>query len=291
MNKKGASVPAWADIGASQHIGNRKSQQDSFLHAWLPTVSARDADAGRLLLAVADGMGGHAAGDVASRLVINALASTAKDNPRAASQEILRRGLEAASAALFERGAADERLKSMGSTLTAVIIEREKDAFAYHMVTVGDSPLWHWRAKNKTMERANLDQSLAGALERDVAAGRVSPSEAENDPRRYQSNVLTSALLAASEGEYEIDSTDDPRPISSEDTLLLASDGIETLSEVDISETLKKGIKRQKPASQITDYLIEQVLAKKEDDQDNATILIARPGIKSSTGGFFGLFG
>lgn len=206
MSRKALPVADWAEIYGTQEIGARDSQQDAWESAWLPGED--DATTPRLLLVVADGMGGHAAGDIASRVALNAFMAVAKNEPRTASQPLLFKGLHAAGSALFEKAVADPSLKTMGTTLLAVIVEAKNKAFQYRMVSVGDSPLWHWHHGEQDITRANADHSLAGQLAKDLEEGRITRAQAEQDPRKDMGNVLTSALMAEREHDYDIDATD-----------------------------------------------------------------------------------
>ncbi|MEM0986472.1 MAG: SpoIIE family protein phosphatase [Pseudomonadota bacterium] len=290
MSQSGDDTPEWAEIAEIQHIGARSSQQDHLVSAWLP--GAADDAAPRLLLVVADGMGGHVAGDVASMTAVNAFMASAQANAHAPSQEILNKALQTASDALFEKAAAHPDFASMGTTLVGMVITERKQGFEYRMVSVGDSPLWHWHADRQQLERANADHSLRGQLDEEVREGRISPEEAVKDPRYGLSNVLASALTAEKGNTYDIDATHDaPCPVAPGDILLLASDGLDTLEQAALGDLLRIFCSCEARAlSDLADELIRAVLDCGDPHQDNVSILMARMQGGKSKRGFLGLF-
>ena len=276
MNQSASDLTDWADVHGDQILGQRESQQDRFDSAWLPGTS--DSKHARLLLVLADGMGGHQAGDIASEEAIKAFMLAAQENARKDSESILFLGLSAAGSAVFERAAAQPHLAGMGTTLIGVIVEKIPGGMQYHMVSVGDSPLWFWCKSDDRLERANADHSLAGELARDVASGKLTQAQAEVDPRREMGNVLTSAITADAENEYEIDSTQNggPRELSVGDLLILSSDGLDTLPPSKLSEQLAAACKDGRFAARIVEDLLTSVTETGDPYQDNASVLTAR---------------
>jgi serine/threonine protein phosphatase PrpC len=279
----------WAEAHGEQAIGARSSQQDSLDAAWLPGET--EAAQARLLMVLADGMGGHAGGDIASILAVNAFMATAQMDARMASQALLEKALKAAGSALFEKAAAEPALHDMGTTLIGVIVQKSGAGFEYNMVSVGDSPLWVWHAGEERLERANASHSLAGELAREVALGHVSPEQASRDPRASFSNVLTSALLASSENEYTVDATAAARPLAKDDLVILSSDGLDTLNPSELSVVIRKACRAKSSTQKTTRNLIAAVIAKRDEQQDNVSVLAARMGAPPKTrAGLFGLF-
>lgn len=276
MSQSSSDAIDWLDVHGDQIIGQRTSQQDGFASAWLPGVD--DEKTARLLLVLADGMGGHHAGDVASTQAIKAFMLSAQTHAENDSESILFRGLRAAGSAVFERAAADTALTEMGTTLIAMIIEKSKGQIVYHMISVGDSPIWHWPKTQRDLIRANEDQSLFGELMQEVADGKLTQGQAEIDPRWNMGNVLTSAIVANAENEYKIDSTQEggPRKLGKGDVLILSSDGLDTITPSELSEHLRTACEEGFGAERITQSLLDSVSKKQDPQQDNTTVITVR---------------
>src|SRR4051794_10155449 len=125
--------------------------------------------AGPRLLAVADGMGGHAAGEVASRVVIETVAALDTEPPEGDATEALREAVETANGYLRDMVAADGALEGMGTTLTALLWVQGRLALAH----VGDSRGYLYR--DGRLEMVTHDHTLVQNL---VDEGRIRPEEA-----------------------------------------------------------------------------------------------------------------
>lgn len=163
------------------------------------------------LLAVADGMGGHAAGDVASELAIGTFADTveaALERGRTEGAAVLREAVAEANTAVHERAAADG-LEGMGTTLVAALVRGGRALF----VNVGDSRAYHIDERGR-IEQVTTDQSLVQEL---VAQGEITEAKAHDHPQR---NVVSQALGTDETVEPDLDS------IAFGGTLLCCSDGL-----------------------------------------------------------------
>lgn len=160
------------------------------------------------VFAVADGMGGAQAGEVASAMAIDEFVE-ARDSGASAEEQLRAIGV-AANRKIWEMAQSDARHAGMGTTLTAVIVG-EKDVAVGH---VGDSRLY--RQRNGTLERLTHDHSL---VEEFVRQGRLTPEQAEKHPQR---SVITRALGPESEVDVETFSV----PARDGDVYLLCSDGL-----------------------------------------------------------------
>src|SRR5512135_2498801 len=147
--------------------------------------------AGPRLLAVADGMGGHAAGEVASAIAIAALAPLDEDAPGADLTEALRRATISANDQLREMVSADSALDGMGTTLTAVL----SAGVRLGLVHVGDSRAYLLR--DRVLQQITHDHTLVQTL---VDEGRLAAEEAGSHPQR---SLLTRALDGR--GSVELD--------------------------------------------------------------------------------------
>ena len=191
-------------VGSATDVGRvRSNNQDSFL--------VREGD----LFAVADGMGGHQGGEVASALALQILGK-AHDEP---STSTLVRAVRSANQAVFDKAGADPDLKGMGTTLTALADVDTREGRRLGIVNVGDSRLY--RLRNDRIEQLTEDHSLVASL---VRQGRITAEEAENHPQR---NILTRALgidEAVAVDSWEVE------PVAG-DRFLICSDGL--FNEVD----------------------------------------------------------
>ncbi|MEX0875723.1 MAG: PP2C family serine/threonine-protein phosphatase [Actinomycetota bacterium] len=166
------------------------------------------------LVAVADGMGGHEGGEVASQMALERLATWKEKLAEASGSDPapkLREAFTEAHRAVWDRGRSDESLTGMGTTLTAGWIDGDKLTLAH----VGDSRAYLLR--NGKLQQLTQDQTVAQEW---VRRGRLSEDEAATSPHRH---ILLQAIGADSD-ELDIDlSSVDLRP---GDRILLATDGL-----------------------------------------------------------------
>ena len=160
------------------------------------------------LYAVADGMGGARAGEVASQLALSTIVEMRKAGTGSLEDEV-----REANRVIFARAGEDERYAGMGTTLTAVLASPE----AIHLAHVGDSRAYLLRAG--ALRQLTRDHTL---VDRMVTAGEITPDEAEVHPHR---NVLLRAL--GTEPKVEVDADD--IGLLEGDRVLLCSDGLTTM--------------------------------------------------------------
>lgn len=173
---------------------------------------------GPAVLIVADGMGGHVAGEVASRLAVNAAASTdVEPTDRVA----------AGNRAIREEVAREPSLEGMGTTMTLVSLEPDGRARFGH---IGDSRAYLYR--NGQLSQITEDHTVAGEM---AVLGQISPDEVDSHPQRH---MLTRTLgLTRFIDVDEIDLS-----LESGDRLLLCSDGLTEMIDNDqIAKTLESG--------------------------------------------------
>jgi serine/threonine protein phosphatase PrpC len=157
------------------------------------------------LYAVADGMGGHRGGEVASNLALQTVQKLFTERNGTLTEQV-----EQANRAVFERSQEDRAVSGMGTTLTAALIEGEKVRLAH----VGDSRAYLFR--DGKLQLLTEDHTL---VRRMVVEGEISESEAENHPHR---SILTRALGV--DGNVQVDERiEEMRP---RDRLLLCTDGL-----------------------------------------------------------------
>jgi protein phosphatase len=208
--------------------------------------------AGPRLLALADGMGGHAAGEVASKVVIAALAPLDDDEPGDDLLGQLRDAVIAGNGAISELVQSDPDLDGMGTTLTAVLFAGSR----LGMVHIGDSRAYMLR--NGTFTQITHDDTFVQSL---IDEGRITEEEAATHPQR-------SLLLRALTG-HEVEPRLMVREARPGDRYLLCSDG---LSGVVSMETLDEAIRIPDPQA-CADRMIE--LALKGGGPDNVTVVVA----------------
>ena len=248
-------------FAARQIPGKRDYQEDDY-----GLLDGRDLGldgSEHSVLLVADGMGGHVGGATASGLLSKTFVEA---YPQASGPIVdrLRDCLEAANKAIADAIAENPKLDSMGSTLVAAVVSSE----GLNWISVGDSPLWLFH-KGK-LERLNADHSMAPVLADLVAKGHMSEEEAARDPRRH---ALRSAVMG--DDIHLIDVSSQLVVVEKGDRLLLASDGLLTLSNQEIAEILKKT--QDLPLEDSAAALIQAVDDAEHPYQDNTTILLYAP--------------
>ncbi|GHJ46607.1 protein phosphatase [Catellatospora sp. TT07R-123] len=209
--------------------------------------------AGPRLLAVADGMGGMAAGDVASNIVIGAMAPLDEDVPGDAIVDSLRSAVNLANQQLRDTVDANPHLEGMGTTLTAMLFTGSKLGMAH----IGDSRAYLLRDGEFT--QITKDDTYVQML---VDEGRISAEEASSHPQR---SLLTRAMDGRDiEPEYSV------RPVHAGDRYLICSDG---LSGVVSAETIAQSMREYVDPQACVERLI--ALALRGGGPDNITVIIA----------------
>jgi protein phosphatase len=216
-----------------------------------------------LVVVLADGMGGHAGGAVASRLVCECFMRTFGETD-ASVPERLGAALVAANDAIARATGENPLLSGMGSTVLGTVFGDD----GLRWLSVGDSPLYLYRSGEVAL--LNEDHSLAPALDLMAEAGRITAEQARSDPRRH---MLRSAVTGE---ELElVDLSRKPLELEPGDYVILASDGIHTLA-IDEIARLVAAFGPDGPDA-VADALMREVDRVKDPTQDNITILVARP--------------
>lgn len=209
--------------------------------------------AGARLLALADGMGGHAAGEVASQLVIQALRSLDNDEPGGDMLSALERATAEGNAAIAQQVAKQPELEGMGTTLTAILFAGNRIGLCH----VGDSRGYLYR--DGELSQITRDDTFVQSL---VDEGRITPEQAHTHPQR-------SLIMRALTGQ-EVEPTLIMREARAGDRYLLCSDG---LSDVVSEETLADTLGSIADHRACADRLIE--LALRSGGPDNVTVVVA----------------
>lgn len=208
--------------------------------------------AGARLLALADGMGGHAAGEVASQLVIAALAHLDDDEPGGDLLSQLDNAVHEGNAAIAAHVESDPELEGMGTTLTAILFAGNR----LGLVHVGDSR--GYLLRDGELTQITKDDTFVQTL---VDEGRITAEEAHSHPQR-------SLIMRALTG-HEVEPTLIVREAKVGDRYLLCSDG---LSDPVSHETIQDALQIENVAES-ADRLIE--LALRGGGPDNVTVVVA----------------
>ncbi len=202
------------ELAGSQIDGARDYQEDAFLITHLTDANGKPS----ALVVIADGMGGHAAGNVASNMAVQAFNKHVSANyPSENPSEILEQAVNKANYSIKETVAETPALSGMGCTMVAAILEDGKMWWA----SVGDSHCY--LVRDREITKKNADHSYGGFLDRMEADG--TPVEPEPGLSR---NMLMSAITG--EDINEIDVPANPFELQAADRIILCSDGLDTLS-------------------------------------------------------------
>jgi protein phosphatase len=226
------------------------------------------------LFAVADGMGGHRGGEIASHLAVQTLGKLAKERLAVEpfTSQWFADAVQQANEALVERAHEDPTLKGMGTTLCALALVQGDGYEALGVVNVGDSRLY--LMKDGELEQITEDHSLVATLERQ---GRLTRAEAAVHPQR---NIVTRAL--GIDSKVMVDSWEIAPVVG--DRYLLCSDGL--FNEVD-DNRIAATMRRLADPSDLARELVR--IANEAGGRDNITVVVVDvvedPGEKVGTVG------
>jgi protein phosphatase len=237
-------------FGAQTHVGKiREANEDSYLVK-------------EPLFVVADGMGGHVAGDIASSTAVQVIADNS-NNASPSDPHTLVDLVRSANAEIFKKATGDPHLRGMGTTCTLVLLDGAKAHFAH----VGDSRAYLLR--DGELSQITEDHSLVGRM---VKEGRLRPEEADIHPQR---SIVTRALGVDSDVEVDLMSLD----LKEGDRLLLCSDGLSSMIDgASIEDVLRSETDPQAAANRLVD------LANQAGGEDNITVVIVDVTERESNG-------
>lgn len=243
-----------ATAGATD-VGRRRSGNEDSYEIWVADEIGRDHVADTLLV-VCDGMGGSNAGEVASRMAVEAVVRVFAEDQGQDPVAALTKAIETANAEVHEHSRSRADLSGMGTTCTAVAL-RGQELFVAH---VGDSRAY--RVRGGQLKQLTQDHSLVAQL---VARGQITAADARTDPRR---NVVTRSVGVGP--EVEVDALEIPDPMRPGDTIVICSDGLHgQVTDDEIAE-----IGSEESLEQACQNLIE--LANARGGPDNITVAMAR---------------
>jgi protein phosphatase len=250
------------DAATALNKGKRNYQEDAILSDF-----ARGAECGIVVLA--DGMGGHAAGDVASKIVVTEVFSDLIF--RSGDREDFARSLPAClqSAAMAANACLREHVRSypethgMGATLVACVLMGE----SLFWISIGDSPLFLFR--DGELLQLNEDHSMAPQIDFMVKSGLMSAEDGARHPDR---NTLTSVLFG--DEVPKVDCPQEPVTLENDDILIVASDGLQFLSNEQLEAALRRNMHLS--SGEIVDALMHQVTRIDDPDLDNISLSLIK---------------
>ena len=250
------------DVASGISQGARNYQEDA-IAADFPVGS----EAGFVVLA--DGMGGHAAGDVASKIVLTEVFSELKfhfadvEAFERQAPEILRKVAEFANETLRDHAARHPETEGMGATLVVPALVENR----LWWISVGDSPLFLYR--NGLLTQVNEDHSMGPQIDFMVQSGLLDARFAADHPDR---NCLMSVLMGAQIAK--IDCPTRPLELQAGDIVVCASDGVQFLSNAQITKILGKY--RKSRSTEIAERLLDEIYKLNDPDQDNISFTIIK---------------
>ena len=250
------------DVASGISQGARDYQEDA-ITADFPV----GAEAGFVVLA--DGMGGHAAGDVASKIVLTEVYSELKfhfanvASFEARAPEILRGVADLANETLRNHSRTHPETSGMGATLVVPALVENR----LWWISIGDSPLYLFR--NGKLVQLNEDHSMAPQIDLMVQAGLLDAESGATHPDR---NCLVSVLMGATVAK--IDCPSKPVELKAGDIVVCSSDGLQYLTNTQIEKVLARY--RKSRSTQIAERLLEELVRLDDPDQDNISFTVIK---------------
>ncbi|MFM8856069.1 MAG: Stp1/IreP family PP2C-type Ser/Thr phosphatase [Actinomycetota bacterium] len=231
--------------GASTHVGQvRMGNEDAYV--------VLDG-----LYVVADGMGGHSAGEVASAIAVKTLAEIhTSTQPGLNTPERVAEAISTANTAIFLESLDDSEKAGMGTTLTALVVT-DPSAHQVVIANIGDSRTYRWR--DGQFQQVTVDHSHVQTL---VERGAISAAEART---HYQRNIVLRALGIDSSIDIDLF----PIEVRDGDRFILCSDGL--VDEADDSE-IENEVRLRSEPQQLADSLVN--LANAHGGRDNITVVV-----------------
>lgn len=250
------------DVASGISQGARDYQEDA-ITADFPV----GAEAGFVVLA--DGMGGHAAGDVASKIVLTEVYSELKfhfadvEAFEARAPEVLRTVADLANETLRQHTRSHPETEGMGATLVVPALVENR----LYWISVGDSPLFLYRGGK--LSQLNEDHSMAPQIDFMVKSGLMEAEVGANHPDR---NCLISVLMGTR--IPKVDCPAKPYELRAGDIVVCSSDGLQFMTNGQIEKVLGKYAKKR--STEIAERLLEELQKLDDPDQDNISFTIIK---------------
>ena len=240
-------------VSAKTDVGMKRStNQDSYSYGQLENGTITWA-------VVCDGMGGMAAGNIASATAVEVIAGSLEQNlsPKSSAsfvKNLLKNSIESANAKIYSMSEENDDMRGMGTTVVAVVIIKGVAYFAH----AGDSRGYYF--SNNELSQITTDHSMVQTL---VDKGQLTEDEAKSHPNK---NIITRALGVATYIDIDFETVD----ISSGDTVLLCTDGLTNC----IDDELIKLASTDNDFASLADRLVE--LANQNGGNDNITVVAVK---------------
>ena len=257
------------DAASALAQGSRAHQEDAVISDF-PVGS----DTG--LVVLSDGMGGHAAGDIASKIVMTEVFCELKfQSGTPGSLEngqipgVLRDALEGANACLAAHIGENPDARGMGATLVAAVFHEDR----LNWISVGDSPLYLYRGG--VLRQLNEDHSMAPQIDLMADTGLIDSATARDHPDR---NALTSVMCG--EEIARIDCPDEAFALQDGDVVIAASDGLQFVDDNRIASILAAN--RAASSAELARIFLEEIARLDDPEQDNTSMAVVRIGLEEA---------
>jgi protein phosphatase len=252
-----SSAPAWQkflEVAEISDVGLRRSNnQDSFGRV-LASSEDQWQRRGHLFI-VSDGMGAHAAGELASKMAVDTITHSYYKLPDHSPGDALRKAIEEANNKIHSRGQANPDFKGMGTTTSSLVILPEGAVVGH----VGDSRVY--RLRGNRLEQLSFDHSLVWEM---AAGGKLSEKEL---PGYIPKNIITRSLGPGEKVQVDLEG---PFPLADGDRFLLCSDGLSGQMTDEELGTILGTLQPQEAVRALVD------LANLRGGPDNITVIVAR---------------
>ncbi len=237
-------------VYAGTDIGQRRQVNQDYVYASMDAV-------GNLpnLFVVADGMGGHNAGDYASSCAVHVLVNTIKEDVNYNPVKIMRHGIEAANLKILEESATSAERKGMGTTAVVATVVGN---YTY-VANVGDSRLY---VIHQGIRQVTRDHSLVQEM---VRMGELKEEEAINHPDK---NIITRAIGATEDVNADIFEVE----IQQDEQILMCTDGLTNMVE---DEEVLAIVRGREDLVERVEKLVER--ANENGGKDNITVIMIEP--------------
>ncbi len=207
------------------------------------------------LFIVADGMGGHKAGEFASKFTVETIVESVRTNEQKESVRIIEEAIQTANRELIQKARQDETMAGMGTTVVVVTVIGDK-AF---VANVGDSRMY---VIGKEISQITRDHSL---VEEMVRMGELAKDAAKDHPDK---NIITRAVGAAQDVDVDFFEVE----LYPQDYILMCSDGLTNMVE---DEDIRRIVQSQRDVAERVEKLVET--ANDHGGQDNITVVVIEP--------------
>ena len=228
----------------------RAMNQDMVYSSELPVGNLPD------LFMVADGMGGHKAGDYASRCAVDTIVRSIMEDAQTDQEEIIRKAISVANEEILEKSTEDPNYEGMGTTLVACTIAGN----LIKVANVGDSRLYLLREHKIT--QITEDHSLVQEM---VRLGKIDLENARNHPKK---NIITKAVGVMPEVEADYFDV----PLQKGDEILLCSDGLSNMLE---DEEIRMIMETARDITEQAEALVRA--ANNNGGKDNISVIVIEP--------------